>query len=1256
MTLLQSGLAKSLAEDYTIDNSLRFEDGDSAYLTKTDYGAGNRTSWTWSGWAKFSQTDTQPVLFSWQVDGSPNNRTALTLGNQDINFANYIGSYDASIVTDAKYRDPSAWYHVVAVWDTDNGTPGDRLRLYVNGERVTSLGTETYPSSGTNSVLGNSSGHFDIGQQGDNSQYMDGYLAEVYFIDGQSLAADSFGELDSTTNQWIPKDASGLTFGTNGFYQKYAATELADSFEDSAPHTPHTVTANGDAHTDTSVKKIGTASAQFGGAGELEMANSSDFNFGTGNFTVEFWARFGDISTNNQQFIFKRNVTYTGDYVLWWSSSNGMTFTSGSGGSGTNVNQGGTSGWANDTWYHVALVRSGTSLNVYRDGVSIISVTNSIDFDNTGNLFIGSSDGSGYFTGYMDEFRISNIARYVGAFTPSTTAFNSDQYTKLLLHCDGADDGTTFTDSADSAPAHTITANGDVTNTRAVRKIGDSSIIFDGTGDYLSVPSSSDFALEASDFTVEMWMNPDDMDGNKTIYDVRAPSENGPYMYFSDTETLYVNNGAGGEISTDMDVGTWYHVAYVRDGEVIRLYKDGVQVGSATESTFSDTTDRSVVIGRSQSYSDYYYKGYVDEVRISNSCRYPDGTTFTTFGQDGGTIASPTPFTADANTKLLIHSNWDGGLGADSSGNYNTFTPTNLVATDQMIDTPTNNWCTYNPLAPMWGTIGNSPTLSEGNLKLVTSSGWRGARSTFVVPKTGKFYAEFLADGASTGSARVFGLTPGNQDSYTDTGVYAWFSDNSTIRYSNVDLTNSSTAVVTGDIAAIYVNDGEVKLYRNNTLEYTFTTNLSAVDDDYFFYGMSAGTTAEVNANFGQDSSFSGEKTAQNNDDSGDATADWYYAPPAGVESLCTDNLSDPEIALPGEYFNTVLYTGDGAADHEITGVGFQPDFSWVKMRSSTGQHMLFDAIRGAGQYLVSNNNEEDKTDASSLLSFDSDGISVGSGYHVNSNTATFANWNWKAGGAPTADNDNTSGAMDANSVALNGSLQASYTPEGSPSIYPTKMSINTTAGFSIIEYDGNSTAGATLPHGLTQAPDITFVKELTYVDNWVSFAEPLGNTKALFLDQDNAAGTHTTYWNDTSPSSTVITLGTDGKANSSRPHIMYAFHSVEGYSKVGSYTGNANADGPFVYTGFKPAMVIIKQTTTANWFIFDDARDTYNVVEDTLKPSTNDAETDVDTLDFVSNGFKLRNNSGTSSTNDSGVSILYLAFAESPFKTSNAR
>ncbi|MDP6772232.1 MAG: hypothetical protein QF704_16120, partial [Anaerolineales bacterium] len=344
----------------------------------------------------------------------------------------------------------------------------------------------------------------------------------------------------------------------------------------------------------------------------------------------------------------------------------------------------------------------------------------------------------------------------------------------------------------------------------------------------------------------------------------------------------------------------------------------------------------------------------------------------------------------------------------------------------------------------MWGTIGNSPTLSEGNLKLVTASGWRGARSTFVVPKTGKFYAEFLADGASTGSERVFGLTPGNQDSYTDTGVYAWFSDNSTIRYSNADLTNSSTAVVTGDIAAIYVNDGEVKLYRNNTLEYTFATNLSAVDDDYFFYAMSAGTTAEINANFGQDSSFAGEKTAQNNDDDGDATADWYYAPPTGVESLCTDNLSDPEIALPGDHFNTVLYTGTGSGStNAITGVGFAPDFIWLKDRSTTTHHGLFDVIRGTGQRLVSNLGTAEDTQASMLSVFGTDGFTTSD--HHNTVSNNHVSWNWKAGGAPTATNSAGAGNVPtAGSVKINGANSGAALAGTIPA---TKISANTTSG-----------------------------------------------------------------------------------------------------------------------------------------------------------------------------------------------------------------
>ena len=267
--------------------------------------------------------------------------------------------------------------------------------------------------------------------------------------------------------------------------------------------------------------------------------------------------------------------------------------------------------------------------------------------------------------------------------------------------------------------------------------------------------------------------------------------------------------------------------------------------------------------------------------------------------------------------------------------------------------------------------------------------------------------------------------------------------------------------------------------------------------------------------------------------------------------------------------------------------------------------------------------------------------------------------------GAPTADNDNTTGAMDANSVSLNGSLQAAYTPSGSPTIYPTRMSIDTTSGFSVVSYSGNSVAGATIPHGLSQTPNMVIFKRLTYSGNWIVGSDQLGGGTTpweYYLDlAETAAQADFNFFNDAAPTSSIIALSDAGAINydntisGNGTYIAYFFHSVEGYSKVGSYTGNGNADGTFTYTGFRPAFVLIKRTTgVQSWMMADNKISPYNPTEDMLRPNSSDAEQDGNTWDILSNGFKPRLTGN--SVNADGDTYLYLAFAESPFKYSNAR
>jgi hypothetical protein len=339
------------------------------------------------------------------------------------------------------------------------------------------------------------------------------------------------------------------------------------------------------------------------------------------------------------------------------------------------------------------------------------------------------------------------------------------------------------------------------------------------------------------------------------------------------------------------------------------------------------------------------------------------------------------------------------------------------------------------------------------------------------------------------------------------------------------------------------------------------------------------------------------------------------------------------DIDFPAEYFNTKLYTGNGSATHAITGVGFQPDFVWIKDRVEVYDHHLFDAVRGGGNSLYSNDTVAENTYTTDI-SFTSDGFTtagVGSGAinYINQNTHTFASWNWKANGAGVS---NTAGDIT------------------------STVSANTTSGFSIVSYTGNGTGGATVGHGLGVTPKMIIIKgrETTY--NWVVGHNSLSTNwgKYLTLSTTDAVETATNVFNDTAPTSSLFSIGTAlGVNTSSSNYIAYCFAEKKGFSKFGSYTGNGSADGTFVYTGFSPAFVMVKRTnTTSDWAIWDTARSTYNVVGHYLLPNTTGAEGNVSYIDVLSNGFKIRSSSVFNTTDDS---IIYMAFAEHPFVTSTS-
>jgi hypothetical protein len=332
-------------------------------------------------------------------------------------------------------------------------------------------------------------------------------------------------------------------------------------------------------------------------------------------------------------------------------------------------------------------------------------------------------------------------------------------------------------------------------------------------------------------------------------------------------------------------------------------------------------------------------------------------------------------------------------------------------------------------------------------------------------------------------------------------------------------------------------------------------------------------------------------------------------------------------IDKPTDYFNTKLYTGNGSTQ-SITGVGFQPDFVWYKERASTDYHTLQDVIRGVGKRIFSNVTEAEDTNTSTITSFDSDGFSVGNNSGTNQSGQTYVSWNWKAGGTASSNSD--------------GSITSS-------------VSANTTAGFSIVSYTGTGST-ATIGHGLSSTPQVVLIKCRSDATNWHMYHSSVttADNQVMYLDLNYALSTLTTSSFDVSEfSSSVFGLNTNDAVNGSgRTYIAYCFAEKKGFSKFGSYQGNSSADGTFVYTGFKPAWVVIKRTdTTGNWHMLDNKRDPINEADATLLANVSDVEfQSTNDVDFLSNGFKLRANQ----TSTNVGTYIYMAFAESPFVNSN--
>ena len=571
-------------------------------------------------------------------------------------------------------------------------------------------------------------------------------------------------------------------------------------------------------------------------------------------------------------------------------------------------------------------------------------------------------------------------------------------------------------------------------------------------------------------------------------------------------------------------------------------------------------------------------------------------------------------------------------LGLDRSGNGNNFTVAGTLGSDQMVDTPTNNFCTVNPLD-----VQTADKLKEGNLQLEPGNG--RSRGTFAVT-SGKWYFEVLLE-AQTSSTVDVGISGVAHEVGTDDNNEFVRIQHPSANGNGVKIniggttTDNQGSVANGNIIGCFfdMDAEEVSFLVNNSAIAASCTGADfsgLTNKDMMTPHIITGGGRRAVANFGQDSSFNGAKTAQGNQDDNDI-GDFYYAPPSGFLALCTKNLSEPAIT-PSEHFNSVLYTGNGGTP-SITGVGFQSGFTWIKARSEVRAHYHFDEVRGVQEALSFDAVGSQDTSSAYLTAFGADGFSLGNSVTVNKNTITYAAWNWKIGG-------------DSGSSNTNGSINT------------TSTSVNSDAGISISTYTGNATSGATVGHGLSKTPEWIIVSNRGQNGGHNQFHTALGPTKTAPTQSYEPASTSSNIWNDTAPTASVFSLGNNAAINgNNNTYVAYCFHGVDGYSKFGNYMGTGSNDGPFVHCGFRPAFIILKNTAAYQHYVmYDVKRSTTNLVDNAVYTDVTEAESSAaeHNIDILSNGFKVRNNAAQNNTNAN--LHIFMAFAEIPFKYSNAR
>jgi hypothetical protein len=1161
----------------------------------------------------------------WQVEFDANNK--LDFYNQTIN------TYRR---TTQVFRDVGAWYHIVFSADTNNATAQNRFRCWVNGVEITAWDVNSTISSGYSFAYNGAYLH-GIGAYtySGNGLPLDGYLAEVNFIDGQALTPASFGEYDSVRNtQWKPKRYTG-TYGTNGFYLNFsdnsnntAATIGKDSSGNSNNWTPNgiSITAGVTYDSMTDVPTLtGETAANFATmspiTGTTNLSNGNLYLTGAGAYR----GGYGTIALPSTgkwywEGLFVQANNNIGFGLAVINPQTPITPLTGTGAIGFNN--------AGQWW-----VESGTATtgNPSWTATTVVGMR----YDASTGEFSYSSNGSSWTTIVTGTARFTDGRTWVPACwafaTNDQVTLNFGQrpfsYTPptgfLALNTYNLPDGN-VTSSDDFHKIYTYTGNGGGLQVGEVQKPAslfnlDRSLRFRSSASaFLSRTPAS--AGNRQKWTWSGWVKRSGLGAEQVLF--HAYNGSNPVrtvISFTPSDQITFNIADGGyDICTTTQVfrdpAAWFHLCVSLDStqatpaDRLTIEVNGVAVAYSSSVSLNRNGDINTTnLHHISSYgSASFLNGYLADVYFVDGQKL----TASNFGTyDGNFYWTPKAYTGTYGTNGF-HLDFEdfsaataAAIGKDTSGQGNNWTPNNInlttpentnVSWDSMVDVPTltsTDVANFTTLNPLIASI-NGSTLSEANLKFTSPLAAVGGCLGTIGVSSGKWYWEFTHGGIVSGSNDLFIGIDSNPSptawGNTSATMYSYWSSNGN-KANNASFTAYGASYTTNDVigVALDMDAGTIVFYKNGTSQGTAFTGLTGI----YFPAVSDGGGSQLAAfaNFGQ--------------------RPFRYTPPTGFKDLNSFNIA------------------------EVLGDVETPDFVWIKSRSASGDHALFNSVVGAGKYLRSSASGAEVTDVNSLIQFNKNGFLLGNAAIVNTSASTYVAAAWKAG---TTTVTNTSGTIT------------------------TQVRASQTAGISVLTYTGTGATGATIGHGLGAVPKMVIIKNQGTIgtQEWLVGHASIGWGSYLLLSSTQLRVVASNRWNNTDPTSSVITLGSIPNSNTEK-YVAYCFSEINGFSKFGSYISNNATDGPFVYTGFRPRWLMVKRAIagsgTGGWFMYDAARNSYNVMDNYMFAESTAGEATLAVFDFTSNGFKIRSNNVHVNTT-AGDTYIYMAFAEHPFKYALAR